>query len=116
MKKYPRAWICALVALAAGCSGKGDSETKAAAPRITVDGSSTVLPITQWAAERYGDTSSPIIEAVGSGTGSGFKKLCIGKVNIVGASRPISQNEIQACGAAGVHYIELPIAFDGIAV
>jgi phosphate transport system substrate-binding protein len=106
----------ALAIAASGCGDKSYDEKKPPPARITVDGSSTVLPITQHVAASYAARSSTIIDAIGSGTGAGFKKLCIGKVALVGASRPITPVEIQACGQAGIHYIEMPVAFDGIAV
>jgi phosphate transport system substrate-binding protein len=109
--------ICIAIAVAAaGCGDKRYDEKKPPPARITVDGSSTVLPITQHVAGSYAARSSTIIDAVGSGTGAGFKKLCIGKVAIVGASRPITPVEVKACGQAGIQYIEMPVAFDGIAV
>ncbi|MBA3396010.1 MAG: PstS family phosphate ABC transporter substrate-binding protein [Deltaproteobacteria bacterium] len=52
----------------------------------------------------------------GSGTTGGFKKFCAGEVDISGASRPIQQTEIDACKAAGINFIELPIGYDGLAI
>jgi phosphate transport system substrate-binding protein len=51
-----------------------------------------------------------------SGTGGGFKKFCAGEIAIAGASRPIKSAEEQACGSAKIEYIELPVAYDGLAV
>jgi phosphate transport system substrate-binding protein len=51
-----------------------------------------------------------------SGTGGGFQKFCRGETDISDASRPISASEIEACSKAGIEYIELPIAYDGLAV
>jgi phosphate transport system substrate-binding protein len=51
-----------------------------------------------------------------SGTGGGFKKFCAGEIDIAGASRPIKSAEIEACKAASREYIELPVAYDGLAV
>ena len=51
-----------------------------------------------------------------SGTGGGFKKLCRGDVDISNASRPILTEEMEACRAAGIEFMELPIAFDAITV
>jgi phosphate transport system substrate-binding protein len=51
-----------------------------------------------------------------SGTGGGFQKFCRGETDISDASRPIRPAEIEACKTAGIEYIELPIAYDGLAV
>jgi len=51
-----------------------------------------------------------------SGTGGGFSKFCAGETDISNASRPIKQSEIDKCKAAGIEYIELPVAFDALTV
>jgi phosphate transport system substrate-binding protein len=51
-----------------------------------------------------------------SGTGGGFKKFCAGELDVTGASRPIKQEEIDACAAAGIEYIEVPVANDALTV
>ena len=51
-----------------------------------------------------------------SGTGGGFQKFCRAEIDISDASRPISATEVEACEKAGVEYIELPVAYDGIAI
>ena len=85
---------------------------------ITVDGSSTVFPISEAVAEEFGKSNPDIrTPTVGiSGTGGGFQKFCRGETDVSNASRPISPTEIKACQSAGVQYIELPIAYDGIAI
>lgn len=84
---------------------------------ISVDGSSTVFPITEAAAEDFEKTDSNVKVTVGiSGTGGGFKKFCAGEIDISDASRPIKSSEIEACKEKNVEFIELPVAFDGIAV
>lgn len=85
---------------------------------VTVDGSSTVFPITEAAAEDFQKAQRGKIRVtVGvSGTGGGFKKFCRGETDISGASRPILQKEIDACKAAGIRYVELPIAYDALTV
>jgi phosphate transport system substrate-binding protein len=52
----------------------------------------------------------------GPGTGDGFAKFCAGDSDISDASRPISDDEIAECAAAGIEYVELKVAIDGIAV
>jgi phosphate transport system substrate-binding protein len=76
-----------------------------------------VYPITEAVAEQFKKQSPKVNVTVGvSGTGGGFKKLCAGEIDLTNASRPIKPVEIEACREAGVEYIELPVAFDGIAI
>lgn len=90
----------------------------AATPTVTVDGSSTVFPVTEAVAEDFQKAKKNTVHVtVGiSGTGGGFKKFCRGETDISDASRPILQQEMAACKAAGVRYIELPVAFDALTV
>ena len=85
---------------------------------VKVDGSSTVYPITEAVAEEFQKAKKNAIKVtVGiSGTGGGFKKFCRGEVDIANASRPILKKEMADCKAAGVEYIELPVAFDALTV
>lgn len=85
---------------------------------IRIDGSSTVFPIAEAVAEEYQTTAKNKTRVtVGlSGTGGGFKKLCRGEIDVSNASRPILAEEMERCRAAGVRYLELPIAFDAITV
>ena len=52
----------------------------------------------------------------GPGTGDGFAKFCNGETDISDASRPIREEEAGICSAAGIEFIELKVAIDGIAV
>ncbi|MBC7755881.1 MAG: PstS family phosphate ABC transporter substrate-binding protein [Bdellovibrio sp.] len=83
---------------------------------IKIDGSSTVYPITEAMAEEFQKVQKVKVTVGESGTGGGFKKFCRGETDIADASRPISTKEIDACKEAGIQYIELPIAYDGITV
>lgn len=83
---------------------------------IRIDGSSTVYPITEAAAEEFQKQSQTKVTIGISGTGGGFKKLCAGEIAIAGASRPIKATEADACHAAKIDFVELPVAFDGLAV
>src|SRR5688500_12740639 len=91
---------------------------EAAPSLITVDGSSTVFPIAEAVAEEFGkahpDSRTPTVGI--SGTGGGFQKFCRGETDISNASRPIRPAEIEACRKAGVDYIEVPVAYDGLAI
>jgi len=82
-----------------------------------VDGSSTVAPIAIAIAERFQDENPDISVSVAtSGSGGGFKKFCVGETDVSNASRPIKQSEIDTCAENGINFVELPVAFDGLAV
>jgi phosphate transport system substrate-binding protein len=90
--------------------------TFAAEKIIKIDGSSTVYPITEAIAEEFQIKTKTKVTVGESGTGGGFKKFCRGETDISNASRPILQKEMDACKEAGIQYIELPVAFDGLTV
>jgi phosphate transport system substrate-binding protein len=85
---------------------------------IKIDGSSTVYPITEAVAEEFQKMKKGAVKVtVGiSGTGGGFKKFCREETDISDASRPIVKKEVDACGELKIEYIELPVAYDGLAV
>lgn len=85
---------------------------------IKIDGSSTVYPISEAVAEEFQIAKKGTVKVtIGiSGTGGGFKKFSRGDIDISNASRPIKEKEIEACKNNGIEFIELPIAYDGIAV
>jgi len=85
---------------------------------VKIDGSSTVYPVTEAVAEEFQKSKKGAIKVtVGiSGTGGGFKKFCRGEIDIADASRPILRKEMDDCKAAGVEYIEMPVAFDALTV
>jgi phosphate transport system substrate-binding protein len=85
---------------------------------IKIDGSSTVFPVTEAVAEEFQKAKKGKVQVtVGiSGTGGGFKKFCRGETAIQNASRPILEKEMADCKAAGIKYIELPVAFDALTV
>jgi phosphate transport system substrate-binding protein len=84
---------------------------------IKIDGSSTVFPLTEAAAEEFTKEHSDVRVPVGvSGTGGGFKQFCAGEIAISDASRPIKDEEAAACKTAGIEYTELTVAFDGLSV
>jgi phosphate transport system substrate-binding protein len=123
-----RNWLTILAALAAlslvaaACGddggGGGATGTTALEGTITISGSSTVQPITSLVAELFNeDVSDGVAFTVdGPGTSDGFVLFCDGETDIQDASRPIEQEEIDACSSNGVEYIELAVAFDGITV
>lgn len=85
---------------------------------ISIDGSSTVFPITEAVAEEFQNAKGDAVRVtVGiSGSGGGFKKFCNGETDISNASRPIKPSEMEACKENGIQYIELPVAFDALTV
>jgi phosphate transport system substrate-binding protein len=90
----------------------------AVAQVVKVDGSSTVYPITEAVAEEFQKAKKNAVKVtVGiSGTGGGFKKFCRGETDLQNASRPILAKEMEDCKAAGVEYIEMPVAYDALTV
>lgn len=85
---------------------------------IKIDGSSTVFPIAEAVAEEFQISKKGKVRVtVGiAGTGGGFKRFCRGETDISNASRPILKEEMEICRAAGIKYMELPVAFDALTV
>ena len=108
-----------LVVAASACGGERGSSASAGTEQrvITADGSSTVFLITEAVAEDFQEANPGTRVTVGSsGTGGGFQKFCRNETDLSNASRPIKANEIDACVKGGVEFIELPVAYDGLAV
>jgi len=111
MKRVPLSMACLLL-LICGCRKQPGQETT-----VRVDGSSTVFPIMEAFAEEFQKANPSCRVIVGvSGTGGGFKKFAAAETDITGASRPIRPIETEACAARVVEYVELPLAYDGLAV
>jgi phosphate transport system substrate-binding protein len=85
---------------------------------VSIDGSSTVYPVTEAVAEEFQNATKQSIKVtVGiSGTGGGFKKFARGEIDISDASRPILKDEISAATENGIEFIELPVCFDALTV
>ena len=84
---------------------------------IRIDGSSTVYPLTEAVAETFKKSSPNVQVTVGvSGTGGGFKRFAANETDISDASRPIKASESTLCEEAGVEYIEIPVAYDGLTI
>ena len=86
--------------------------------QIAIDGSSTVAPFAEAAAELFEEEYPNVRTTVGtSGTGGGFEKFCAGETDISDASRPIDEEEeVPLCEKGGVEYTEVQVANDGIAI
>jgi phosphate transport system substrate-binding protein len=103
--------------LAVAACGGGSTGSGSALSDIRIDGSSTVFVVSEAVAEEFRNVNREVRVTVGqSGTGGGFQKFCRGETDISDASRPIRPTEIKSCAAAGIAFIELPIAYDGIAL
>jgi phosphate transport system substrate-binding protein len=113
------------VAAATAALMLGAADTVGAAPRsggdrsgeIFVSGSSTVEPISSFVAELFaGENPDVRVRVDNPGTGDGFQLFCNGETDVSDASRPIAEEEIADCEAAGVIYAELPVAIDGLTI
>jgi phosphate transport system substrate-binding protein len=93
-------------------AGSGDGTLSGT---IRVDGSSTVGPLTEAAAESFQQQNPNVQVTVGiSGTGGGFEKFCNGETDISDASRSIESDEAKACAANTIDYAEVQVANDGL--
>lgn len=120
-----RSLLCAAIALvcasAAGLAiaspADEPQDLKSVKGTIRCDGSSTVYPLAEAVAEEFSKAAPGVRVTVGlSGTGGGFKRFCAGETDVSNASRPIKKSEMDSAKAAGIEYIELPVAFDGLSI
>ena len=102
----------------AGSNAGGNAGGEKLSGEIAIDGSSTVFPFAQAAAELFREEQPDVNVTVGeSGTGGGFEKFCAGETDISNASRPIKDDEeAPLCKKEGIEYEEVQVANDGIAV
>ena len=100
-----------------GGTNNQSSSEEALSGTITVDGSSTVYPLTEAVAEEYRLEEAEVNVTVGSsGSGAGFKKFARGETDISNASRSIKEEEKNLCAENKIEYIELRVALDGIVI
>jgi phosphate transport system substrate-binding protein len=101
-----------------GTGGGGSDSGSDLSGTIKIDGSSTVAPLSEAAAEGFQGENGDVRVTVGtSGTGGGFEKFCAGETDISDASRPIKDDEeAPLCKKEGVEYDEVQVANDGLAV
>ena len=119
-------WLAAvaagLLALGVAACGSDDKSSSSGggdlSGNIAIDGSSTVFPFAQAAAEGFQGENPNVKVTVGeSGTGGGFEKFCAGEIQIADASRPIDEKEeVPVCEKAGITYSQIQVANDGIAI
>lgn len=85
--------------------------------KVTIDGSSTVAPISEAMAEEFKNENPKVnVPVATSGTGGGFKKFVAGETDINDASRPIKEQEVKLCEKNGIKFLELKVAIDGLSV
>ena len=128
MRKSMRLWltmgaISALALVVAACGGGGNGEGGdtggggGGGNDIRVQGSSTVGPVTQAAADAFSENNDARISVGTAGTGNGMEAFCAGDTDIADASRPMDpEEERPTCQENGVEFVVLPIGLDGIAV
>lgn len=98
-----------------GTGGGGENSNLTGS--ISIDGSSTVFPISQALAEMFMDENPGVKVTVNlSGTGAGFKKLIADEIDIAGASRPVEEGEFKSLKDKKIEFVEVPVAFDGLTV
>jgi len=111
--------LTGLVALLGACGSKNGNESASdeLSGEIKIDGSSTVYPITEAVAEEFRSVQPKVKVTVGiSGTGGGFKKFSRGETDISDASRVIKDSEKEVCQQNNISYVDLTVAYDGMAV
>jgi phosphate transport system substrate-binding protein len=108
---------------AAACGSDDDSDSTAASGgsdlsgKILIDGSSTVAPLSEPAAELFMEENPGVTVTVGtSGTGGGFEKFCNGETDISDASRPIAEDEVAMCESNSIEQEQLSVANDAMTV
>lgn len=125
LKKYKKGMLMALTAVLAvgltACGGGTKENSSAAASdlkgTIEIDGSSTVFPLTEAAAEEFGKENPNVRVSVGTaGTGAGFKRFIKGEIAMANASREIKDSEATDVKAAGIDYKVLEVAYDGLSI
>ena len=115
--KFKLLSILSIFLIVNACSSSNDETGGTLTGSVSVDGSSTVFPVTEAVAEEFGKVEPKVRVTVGiSGTGGGFKKFCSGEIDINDASRHIKEKEIKVAQKNGIEYIELPVAYDGLSV
>lgn len=94
-------------------------EVAALAGTVLIDGSSTVGPFSEAAAELFMEdaVSGDVLVTVGtSGTGGGFEKFCVGETDGSNASRLIKDEEIALCASNDISYDYITVANDALAI
>jgi phosphate transport system substrate-binding protein len=92
-------------------------EASALSGTILLDGSSTVGPFAEAAAELFMSENPGVAVTVGiSGTGGGFEKFCNGETDGSNASRLIKDEEAALCAENGIEFGTITVANDALSV
>jgi phosphate transport system substrate-binding protein len=84
---------------------------------VRIDGSSTVAPLSEAAAQLFMEANSGVqVSVATSGTGGGFEKFCNTETDISDASREIKDEEADICGSNDVAFEQLTVANDALSV
>lgn len=103
--------VIGVVALSTAACHRADSD------EVSIDGSSTVFPITAAVVEDYHQTDPAVRLPVRvSGTSGGLHRFLAGSVDIAAASRAIKPAEAATARRRGLSFVEVPVAFDGLCV
>ncbi len=105
------------IGMLTGCGGQTKDTQIGLSGSIAIDGSSTVYPVSEAVAEEFQKMNQGVKVTVNfSGTGGGFEKFLVKETDINDASRPIKEKEINKAKEAGIDYLELKVAYDGLSV
>ena len=124
-KMWRRFFFLAIYGFSIGCDvekhsatiGKDGQVNKSLQGTVRIDGSSTVYPISEAASSAFHEKFANVDVTVGvKGTGGGFGEFVKGNIDISDASRPIKQSELAECAKNGIRFLEIPIAYDGLAI
>jgi len=114
--------MCALIGCEAskeneeGIDGKKKSASNLSGS-ISIEGSSTVQPIANVAEQKFKELNPKVAITIGgTGSSNGLKALSAKECDIADASRHIKKKEVDACKEAGVEFIEVPVAYDGLTI
>jgi phosphate transport system substrate-binding protein len=119
------AWLPVLLAFglaAAACGDDGDARADGGSASegsgtIRIDGSSTVAPLSEVAAEEYMAENPDVrVTVATSGTSGGFEKFCIGETDMNDASREIKDSEIELCGENAIGSDAIQVANDALSL
>jgi phosphate transport system substrate-binding protein len=95
-----------------------DPDTMPADAIVSIDGSSSLFPVTAAVAEEFEEAmrhTAAVVIGV-KGTGGGMGRFCKGEIDICNASRPISKSELELAAKNAIEFIELPVCFDAVTV
>ncbi|MFV2198246.1 PstS family phosphate ABC transporter substrate-binding protein [Nocardiopsis sp. LOL_012] len=95
-------------------ASEGGSEVSGS---IQIDGSSTVGPLSEVAAELFMEQYPDVQVSVAmSGTGGGFEKFCNGETDMNDASREIKDEEAAACEGNDIAFEQVQVANDALGI